>query len=149
MTRAQRGTDPRWVDAILDWRWTWLLARIALTSAFWISGVTKLFSFPAAVAEQQHFGLQPAVGFAVATIIVQLLGSALVIAGRLVWLGAGALAVFTMLATWIAHAFWTLQGAERFMAMNTFFEHLGLVAGLLLAALLSEHAQRRGVKDED
>ncbi len=45
-------TDPRWVDAVLDWRWAWLLARLGLTSAYILGGFTKLFDFSAAVAEQ-------------------------------------------------------------------------------------------------
>jgi uncharacterized membrane protein YphA (DoxX/SURF4 family) len=134
--------NPRWVDAILDWSGIWPLARIALTSAYWIGGLTKLFDFNGAVAEQAHFGLAPAAAFAVATIVVELIGSALIITGHFVWLGAGALAVFTVAATLIAHPFWHMAGHERFLATNAFFEHLGLVAGLLMAALLAEHEQR-------
>jgi len=128
---------PRWVDAILDWNGTWLLARLALTCAYWVGGLAKLFDFPGAIAEQQHFGLEPAALFAAATIAVELVGSALIVAGRWVWLGAGMLGVFTLLATVIAHAFWTMQGHERFLATNAFVEHLGLVAGLAMAAMLA------------
>ena len=136
--RASADADPRWVDAILDWPGTWLLARVALTSAYWIGGLTKLLDFPSAVAEQAHFGLHPAALFAAATILVELVGSALVIGGRLVWLGAGALGVFTALATLLAHHFWDMAGDARFQAMNSFFEHLGLIAGLVMAARLGE-----------
>jgi uncharacterized membrane protein YphA (DoxX/SURF4 family) len=139
----QSGTrDPRWVDAILDWRWTWLLARVALTSAFLIGGLTKLLNFNDAIAEQEHFGLRPGALYAVATIVVELVGSALVISGRWIWLGAGALAVFTAIATLIAHPFWTMSGQERFLATNAFFEHLGLIAGFAIAALLAEREAR-------
>jgi hypothetical protein len=50
---------PRWVDAILGWRATWFLARLALSSAYLIGGVNKAIDFPGAVAEQAHFGLEP------------------------------------------------------------------------------------------
>ena len=135
--------NPGWVDAILDWRWTWPLARVLLTSAYWIGGFTKLFNFPDAVGEQAHFGLSPPALFAVLTIVVELVGSALVVWGRWLWLGAGALAVFTALATLVAHPFWNMVGHERFLATNAFFEHLGLIAGFAIAALLAERAQRR------
>src|SRR5260221_7155793 len=108
--RSSAAADPRWIDAILNWRGTLLLSRIALTSAFWIGGLTKLLNFQNAVAEQAHFGLRPAGLFAMLTIIVELVGSALVIGGRLVWLGAGALGVFTGLATLLAHRFWETTG---------------------------------------
>ena len=135
--------NPSWVDAILDWRWTWPLARVLLASAYLVGGLTKLFNFPDAVAEQAHFGINPPALFAVLTIVAQLVGSALVISGRALWLGAGALAVFTALATLIAHAFWNMEGHERFLATNAFFEHLGLIAGFVIAALFSACERRR------
>jgi uncharacterized membrane protein YphA (DoxX/SURF4 family) len=133
---------PRWVDTILDWRWTWLIARIGLTGAYVLGGVVKLLDFPAAIAEQEHFGLHPGAPWAVLTIAVELGGSALVISGRLVWLGAGALAVFTALAAFVANNFWALEGNSRFAAMNAFFEHIGLIAGFVLAAALAERNGR-------
>jgi uncharacterized membrane protein YphA (DoxX/SURF4 family) len=135
--------DPRWVDAILDWRWTWLLARVALTGAYLLGGVTKLANFPAAVAEQEHFGLHPGWLWAALSIVVEIGGPILVISGRWVWLGAGALGALTAVATFVANDFWNLHGQARFAATNNFFEHLGLIAGFVLAALLAEHAQRR------
>jgi uncharacterized membrane protein YphA (DoxX/SURF4 family) len=140
--RRNVAPDPRWVDAILDWRWTWLLARIGLTSAYLLGGLTKLFDFSAAVAEQEHFGLHPGALWAVLSIVVELGGSAMVISGRLVWLGAGALGVLTAIATLVADNFWTLHGHDRFIALNGFFEHIGLIAGLVLAALIAEHGKR-------
>jgi len=135
--------NPSWVEAILDWRWTWPLARVGLTSAYWIGGLSKLFNFTDAVAEQAHFGLNPPALFAVLTIIVELAGSALVISGRWLWLGAGALAVFTALATLVAHPFWTMAGHERFLATNAFFEHLGLIAGFVIATLFARRERLR------
>jgi len=59
-----------------------------------------------------------------------------------VWLGAGAIAVLTAIATFVANDFWNLQGHARFTQMNAFFEHWGLIAGCVLAALLAEREQR-------
>jgi len=53
-----------------------------------------------------------------------------------VWLGAGALGVLTAVAMFSANDFWDKAGHERFMALNAFFEHLGLIAGLVLASVL-------------
>ena len=41
---------PRFVDAILRWRGTPVVARVALASAYLIGGITKLADFSAAVA---------------------------------------------------------------------------------------------------
>ena len=77
---TKTGT-PRWVAAILSWPWLLPVARAALVSAFLIGGIQKLADFPAAVAEQAHFGLQPAWLWAVTAIVVEHGGLALVIAG--------------------------------------------------------------------
>jgi uncharacterized membrane protein YphA (DoxX/SURF4 family) len=132
---------PRWVAAILSWPWLLPISRAALVSAFLIGGIQKLVDFPAAVAEQAHFGLQPAWLWAAAAIVVELGGSALVIFGRWVWLGAGGLGVLTAVAMLTANDFWAKTGDDRFMAINAFFEHLGLVAGLVLISLLSLREQ--------
>jgi uncharacterized membrane protein YphA (DoxX/SURF4 family) len=51
--------------------------------------------------------------------------------------------VFTALATLIAHPYWTVADpAERFHAMNTFLEHIGLIGGFMLAAALVERERR-------
>ena len=132
-----KSDTPGWIAAILSWPWLLPAARIALVSAFLIGGVMKLSDFPAAIAEQEHFGLRPGWLWATATIVVELGGSALVIFGRWVWLGAGGLGVLTAVAMLAANDFWTMTGHDRFMALNSFFEHLGLIAGLVLVSLLS------------
>src|SRR5271170_2562893 len=136
------NTDtPRWIDAILSSPWLLSVARLALTSAYLIGGVQKLVYFPGAVAEQAHFGLQPAWLWATAAITVELAGSALVIVGRWVWLGAGGLGVLTAVAMFVATNFWTMTGHDRFVALNAFFEHLGLIAGLILVSVMAVRTQ--------
>lgn len=134
--------NPRIVAAILDWPGTAFLARLALTGPYLLGGIMKLTDWQGAVAEQAHFGMQPATLFAAATIAVELIGPALILADRLVWLGAGMLGVFTLLAAMVANAFWLMEGQDRFMATNAFFEHLGLVGGFVLIAILSPRRMR-------
>lgn len=136
--------DPRFVDAILDWKPTWFIARLLLVGAYLLGGIVKLTDWSAAVAEQAHFGMSPPALWAALTIALELIGPLLILSGRLVWLGAGMLGVFTLLAAFTANAFWTMPiGQDRFMATNAFFEHLGLIGGFILAALVAEQAQRR------
>jgi uncharacterized membrane protein YphA (DoxX/SURF4 family) len=132
-----KSDTPRWVATVLSWSLLAAAARIALVSAFLIGGVQKAVDFPGAVAEQAHFGLQPAWLWATAAIIVELGGSVLVILGRWVWLGAGGLGVLTAVAMVTANDFWAMTGHDRFMATNAFFEHLGLIGGLVLVSMLS------------
>ncbi len=95
------------------------LALLALCSAYLVGGITKLLDFSAAVAEMAHFGLAPAAPLAAATIALEL-GASL-----------------------LANRFWLLAGADRFMAKNAFFEHLGLAGAFLLIALYDRASRRR------
>ncbi|MEC3948127.1 DoxX family protein [Sphingobium sp. HWE2-09] len=136
--------EPRFVDAILNWRFTWFLARLALVSAYLLGGIVKATDWPAAVAEQAHFGMSPPAVWAALTIGVEVVGPILILTGRFVWLGAGMLGVFTLLAAFTANAFWAMStGQERFMATNAFFEHIGLIGGFVLVALVSARERRR------
>ncbi|CBS89712.1 DoxX family protein [Azospirillum lipoferum] len=130
------------IDRLLDWDGTWFLARLALVGAYLLGGLMKLADWPGAVAEQAHFGLHPPELWAALTILVELVGPLLILLDRALWLGAGALGVFTVLAALIANDFWTMAGHDRFMATNAFFEHLGLVGGFALVAMLSRLRRR-------
>lgn len=132
-------TSPRFVRTILEWPATWFVARLALVGAYLLGGIVKLTDWSGAVAEQAHFGLYPSALWAALTIAVELTGPALILSGRLVWLGAGMLGIFTFLAAFTANAFWAMPaGQDRFMATNAFFEHLGLIGGFVLVALVAE-----------
>lgn len=112
-------------------RW---IALLSLCAAYLQGGLNKALDFPSAIAEMNHFGLAPATPLAVATIVMELAASALILTGFYRWIGALALAGFTLCATFIALRFWEIAMPERFMAANSFFEHLGLVGGFLLVA---------------
>jgi transmembrane protein len=115
------------------------VAAALLTLPYWTSGIAKLFDLGGALGEARHFGLEPAALVVALTIAVQIGGSLLIILGRQAWLGAGALGVFTAAATLIAHPFWQVADpVTRFHERNTFLEHVGLIGGLILAAILRE-----------
>lgn len=118
------------------------LALLALCSAYIQGPLTKIFDFEGALAEMTHFGLLPAPLFAVGVIVFELSMSALILSGFHRRLGALALAAFTLAATVIALRFWEMApGMERMMAMNAFFEHLGL-AGAFVYVALTQTSQR-------
>jgi len=125
-------------------RWVGLLG---LCAAYLQGGLDKALDFGSAVAEMQHFGLAPAAPLAVAVIVLELGASLAILLGVQRWAGALALAVFTLFATFVANRYWTLAPPERFMAANSFYEHLGLVGGFLLVAWLDlrERASERTV----
>jgi|SRR5690606_26951161 transmembrane protein len=116
------------------------VARIILTFMFWGSGLSKLFDFSGGMAEMSHFGLEPAALFNLATIIVQLGGSLLIILNRYTWLGAGALAVFTALTIPLAHHFWTMEEPMRTMEFHVVTEHISIIGALMVVAWKSRAA---------
>ncbi len=129
------------IRAILGGRILDLIARVLVTFIFWSAGLAAVLDFPAWTAEMAHFGLTPAPVFGVATAVWLLVGSALVILDRAAWLGAAALAVFTLLTIPIAHAFWTMAEPARTTNFHVVVEHITLVGAMLVVTLLS-HARR-------
>lgn len=122
------------VTSLTGTTWFGYVARTVLTFVFWGSGLSKLMDFSAAMGEMSHFGLEPSPLYAVATIIVQLTGSALIILNRWTWLGAGALAVFTALTIPIAHHFWTMEEPFRTIEFHVAMEHISMIGALMVVA---------------
>ena len=138
MSALSGGRNPAWVRALLSQWWVARLTRLALVSAWLIGGVNKALHFGSAIAEQAHFGLHPPALWAALAIVVEIGGSLCVVLRRFTWLGAGGLGVLTLVAMLVANDFWNHTGAAHFMALNSFFEHLGLIAALVLATLLED-----------
>lgn len=114
------------------------IGALAATFMFWSSGFAKAAHFNDALGEMAHFGLNPPWFFALGTIVTQLAGSALVIfGGRYAWLGTAALALFTLASIPIGHAFWKLPPEAAFGERLIAEEHISVIGGLLMAALLA------------
>ena len=128
------------IDNVLRSRVSYLLATTLLTYIFWWSGLSKVLDFQSALKEMEHFGLKPAALFAMLTIAVQLLGSLAIIAcSRWAWVGAGALAVFTLSTIPVAHRFWSMTGMEAFLEKALVQDHFSVIGGLAVAAILAHH----------
>jgi transmembrane protein len=127
------------LSSLLVQDWFVRSALLLLTLPFWSSGLFKLADLQGALDEAGELGLKRPLLVVAATILVQLGGSFLVVAGQAAWLGAGALAVFTAWATLLAHPFWKqADPASRSRQRTILLEHLGLIGGLMLAATVSE-----------
>jgi uncharacterized membrane protein YphA (DoxX/SURF4 family) len=131
------NNNPVWVKKILSIHGLLPLLRLALVSAYLVGGINKLIEFHMAIEEQASFGLQPAWLWASTAILIEIIGSLLVIFNRFVWLGAGALGCLTGIAMLVANDFWNHTGPAFFSTFNSFFEHLGLIAALVMVTILS------------
>ncbi|MGO4152443.1 DoxX family protein [Cupriavidus sp. YAF13] len=143
--RPSASTHPSTAGAVALPPWLRWLALLALCAAYLQGGLVKATDFASAIGEMQHFGLAPAAPLAAAVIALELGASLMILCGVYRWLGALALAVFTLLATLLANRFWAAPPAEQFMLANAFFEHIGLVGGFVLVAWedLSRRAARQ------
>lgn len=130
---ARSGSTARLASVFATRPVHWL-ALLGLCAAYLQGGIQKAMDLGAATAETAHFGLAPAGPITLATIVLELGASLLILLGFYRWLGAILLAGFTLMATFLANRFWDAPMAERFMVTNAFFEHLGLVGGFLLVA---------------
>jgi uncharacterized membrane protein YphA (DoxX/SURF4 family) len=135
-------TTPQFAQAILEWQWTWPIARFALVLYYLVSGLSKIADFRGAAAEMVQAGMPAPAAMALLSIFVELTGSGLILIGRWVWLGAGILGVFTAIGAVTAHAFWKVSGRARVEALAVFLMHVGLVAAFVLCALVAEREWR-------
>jgi transmembrane protein len=144
MTSWSRSTDaPEAIVRLLDNALTLLVARVCVTLPFLEAGIIKLMDWQAGEAEMLRSGLHPAWVFNLASLVTELGGSVLIIINRKTWLGAGALGIFTVIATFLAHRFWDLSGQARIMQLNTFLEHATISAAFILVVVVGLRPRRQ------
>ena len=131
-----RWSAPEGVARFLDSDLTLLFARVCLSLPFLVSGLTKVFNWQVGENEMLRAGLHPAWAFALAVTATQLGGSLLVIVKNWLWIGAGALGVFTILTNFVAHRFWEMSGDARSAQMDSFLEHWTMSAGFILVVVV-------------
>ncbi len=111
-----------------------LVVRACLAAVFLYSAVDKILHPADALAELRTFDLPVVLRWPV--IAFQLLAGLSVLLGAYTRPGALALAAFTFVATLIAHKFWVGSGPPQRRQMTIALEHLAIVGGLLLLALV-------------
>jgi putative oxidoreductase len=112
----------------------YLLARIALPIVFIISGAGAFMNVTgvANMLAAKGFPQPLAFGYAVATL--EVVGSALIIAGFKARWAAIALLLFTAGTIAISHNFWDMEGVARAANQTQALKNLSIMAGLLMIA---------------
>lgn len=111
-----------------------LAARILLALMFILGGVSKFAGLAGTAGYIASKGLPLPMVLAVLTAALELgAGVALVIGWR-VRVAALALALFTLLASLIFHAYWAAPADQAFVVQLLFFKNVGIVGGLLALA---------------
>ncbi len=129
---------PDWVRELVTSDAFGVLARLVLTSFFWIAGIFGVLKFAVIVASVERAGLPAPRLIAAAMTVTELGGSALLVsnAWSLGWLGAGWLGVFTALSIPLGHPFWTFPPPKRMEEFQIALEHVTVIGGLMCAAAL-------------
>ena len=142
---------PKFIDKIHKSDWLWHASRLIITFMYWYAGIGFALDFQGAQQAMASAGIQPLWLVAALTILVEIGGSLLIIFDRMVWLGAGALGVFTALTVPLVHHFWTMTGMQALQAQLESEEHLTVIGGLVAVSILSvvrrewtRQSERRG-----
>lgn len=108
------------------------LGRSLLALIFVVSGLGKIGAFEATQGYMAAAGMPLTGPLLVAAIAIEVLGGLMLMVGFKARWGAFALIVFLIPATFIFHAFWTLEGGEVRLQMIQFLKNLSIIGGLLV-----------------
>ena len=109
-----------------------LIGRIFLAAIFVWSGFGKISGFEGLVGQIASKGFPAAQVFAVATIVVEVGVSLMLVAGWKARWAAFLLAAFTAMVTFFFHNFWAAPEAQKMMQELQFMKNLALIGGLLM-----------------
>lgn len=112
-----------------------LVARVLMAIVFLVSGIEKAMNFSRALDECEKDNIPFRHAAVVFTVVLHLVASVCLVAGWLVMEMASALALFTLVATFIVHDFWNMQGNERLGRSRIALANVALAGGLLLLAV--------------
>ena len=111
-----------------------LASRLLFAVFFLPAGISKLTGFSGTVGYIASVGLPlPTLGAALA-LAVEILGSLALLAGFGTRVASLVLALFTLVASVIFHAYWAAPAEQAFVTQLLFFKNIAVVGGLLALA---------------
>lgn len=114
------------------------VARAALASTFLASIGRHLGGWQHALDEVAAMGLPRSEALLWASLVLRVVGSALLLHPRHARLGAAALLAFLLPASFLAHAFWTVAPERQLHESIEFFNNLAMAGGLLLVVAVRD-----------
>ncbi len=114
--------------------WCLLIGRIFLALVYLVSGIHKGIWYQKALIEFQQARVPFARLAVIGTVVLHIVAPLCLILGIFVRESALVLAVFTGLATFMAHDFWNLSGTDRLNQSRIALAHVAIIGGLLLLA---------------
>ena len=111
-----------------------LTGRVLLALLFLPAGIGKIGGFAGTVGYIGSVGLPLPQLAAVLAIVVEVGGGLALLAGYGTRLAALALALFTLVASFLFHNFWAVPPEQVMMQQLMFFKNIAVVGGLLVLA---------------
>ncbi len=108
-----------------------LAGRILIALIFLLSGFGKIGSFAGTAGWMASKGLPVAEVLLAITIVIEIGGALMIIAGFKARLGAAVLFLWMIPVSFIFHNFWAMPAAEQQIQMIMFMKNLGLMGGML------------------
>ena len=107
-----------------------LVGRCLIAALFLVAGCRKALAFAATAGYFAKLGFPAAEAMAGLAIVIEIGGGlALVFGWKARW-AALLLAVFTLVATFMAHRFWQFDAAQYGNQLNHFLKNMAIVGGL-------------------
>ena len=111
-----------------------LLGRLLIVALFLPAGLAKLSGFDGTVGYFTSLGIAVPTLAVVATIFVEVVGSLALLVGFQTRVVAVVMALFTLVASIAAHAYWAAPADQAFVAQLLFFKNIAVIGGLLVLA---------------
>lgn len=111
-----------------------LIGRLLIVALFLPAGLRKLAGFEGTLGYFASLGIPAPVFALVVTIAIEVLGSIALIVGFQTRVVAVIMAIFTLVAAAIGHAFWAAPADAVFIAQLLFFKNIAVMGGLLVLA---------------
>lgn len=111
-----------------------LAGRLLVAFLFLPAGISKIFGFAGTVGYIGAMGLPAPTLAAIAAILIEVLGGAALVLGFYTRFAAIALAIFTLIASVVFHAFWAVPAEQAFVTQLLFTKNIAVIGGLLVIA---------------
>ncbi|MCM2288360.1 MAG: DoxX family protein [Sulfuritalea sp.] len=118
-----------------------IIGRLLLALMFILSGFGKLGNIPGTAAFIASGGLPAPTVLAVAVGALELFGGLALVLGYQVRLTGLALGVFTVAASVVFHAYWSVPAEQQFVTQLLFMKNISVAGGMLLISALGAGPQ--------
>lgn len=111
-----------------------LAGRLLIAFLFLPAGISKITGFAGTVGYISSVGLPAPTLAAIVAILIEIVGGAALVLGFYTRFAALAIAAFTLVATVVFHAYWSVPADQAFVQQLMFAKNIAVIGGLLVVA---------------